>query len=156
MRAGLAEGRDGDEDEGGVQLPQLLIAQTEARHVPGRPVLHQYVGAFRQGAHDVPALRCVQVYNDAALAAVGVDEAQAALRARLIAGEGRHATGGVALGWLHFDDVCAKVSEGAGGHLAKAVGEVENAEVVKGCGGLRLGHGASSWSEEVSSRSLMN
>ena len=77
--------------------------------------------------------------TDAALAAVGVDEAEAALRARLVAGEGRHATGGVALGRLHLDDVCAKVAQGAGAHLAQAVGEVENAEVVKGCGRAAIG-----------------
>ena len=134
--AGLAEGRDGDVDEGGVQLPKLLVAQAEARQVPGSPVLNQYVGALRQGADEVTALRRVHVYDDAALAAVGVDEAEAALRARLIAGEGGHATGGVALRRLHLDDVCAQVAEGARAHLAQAVGEVENAEVVKGCGRL--------------------
>ena len=139
--AGLAEGRDGDVDEGGVQLPKLLVSQAEASQVPGSPVLNQYVGALRQGAYDVTALRRVQVNDGAALAAIGVDEAQAALRAWLIAGEGRHAAGGIAIRRLHLNDVCAQVAEGAWAHLAEAVGEIENAEVVKGCGRLRLGHG---------------
>ena len=142
VRSGLAEWRDGDVDEGGVHLPKLLVSQAEASQVPGSPVLNQYVGALRQGAYEVTALRRVHVYDDAALAAIGVDEAEAALRAWLIAGEGRHATGGVALRRLHLDDVGAQVAEGAGAHLAQAVGEVEYAEVVKGCGRLRLGHWA--------------
>ena len=142
MGAGLAEGRDGDVDEGGVQLPQLLEAQSEASHVSWRPVLHQDVRALRQSADWVTALCRVHVQDDAALAAVGVDESEAALRAWLIAGEGRHAARGVSLRRLHLDDVCAKVAQGAGAHLAEAVGEVENAEVIKGCGRLRLGHWA--------------
>ena len=142
--AGLAEGRDGDVHEARVQLPKLLVAQAEACQVARLPVLDKDVGALRKRPDGFAALGSVQVYDCAALAAVGVDEAEAAFRAWLVAGEGPHASGGVALGRLNLDDVCAKVAEGPGAHLAQAVGEVQDAEVVEGCGRLRLGHGASS------------
>src|SRR5438093_2775084 len=50
VHARLPEGRDGDVDEPGMQLAQVLIAEPEPRQFARLPIFYQHVGTPGEGA----------------------------------------------------------------------------------------------------------
>ena len=124
MRACLSEGGDGDVDEAGVHGFEVFISEAEARQIAGGEVFHEDVRAFGEGSNLGAVFGNVDVQDDAAFGAVGMDEAKASLRVLDVAREGGHVARRIAAGRLYFDDVSAKVAEGAGAVLREVAGQV--------------------------------
>jgi len=70
QRPVLAEAGDADDDEAGVQVPDLHDRQPEALERPWPEVLDQHVRAFEQPAEDGELVRALEVERDPELVAI--------------------------------------------------------------------------------------
>jgi len=99
LRAELAVGGDGGEDQAGVGLFQILVTQTPGVHGPQGESLQQHVGLGGQALQDLAPLRLVQVQGDVIFVAAFYQVVEAlSLVHQAIGGAGAQK---VALGRLH-------------------------------------------------------
>jgi len=109
--AGLAEGRDRDHHEVGVQGGERAVVEAPTLHPCRRVVLDQDVGPGDELAQPIAFVGTADVQADAPL--VGIEEVveAALLGVRDIAGEGAPAPCDVAVGRLDLDDVGSVIRE---------------------------------------------
>ena len=111
-----AEAGDGDVNQARVDLPQGVVAQTEAVGDAGAEVLQEDVGIANQALHRLQPLRGLEIEGDGALVAVVVEE-----RGGEAVTPGRHLAGVIAApGHFHLDHVGALVGQD---HAAQRPGD---------------------------------
>ena len=133
-RAGVAEARHADEDEGRVQGLEVRVAQPQPFHYPGAEVFDQYVRFGCQARGQLPPSGGLQIEGDGPLVPVDVEEeggpVLAAVRREIDLGGAQAVR---PRGRLHLENLGPQVgqqpgAEGAGQHVA----EVEDPDAVQG------------------------
>ena len=128
-----AERGDGDMDQAGVDCRQCVVAEAKRVHRADVGRLDERVGA----ACELDELRLafvgLQIQDDRSLApCVGLpDEGVFDLAVVGAVGERASSSGGVAVGWLDCDHICAEVGEDHAADQAAVVGQVENSVVAE-------------------------
>src|SRR5205823_2790364 len=105
--AALAEAEAADVDDACVRFLHRLVRKPEARHRLRPDVVHQHIGALRERQACLQRRRMLEIQDDRALVAVGVevDRAHAGVLER------PGVAHDVAAGWLDLDHVRAEVAE---------------------------------------------
>jgi hypothetical protein len=107
----LPETKGAEIDDARIDRRHILKAQAQPRHGLRPDIVDQHVHALGQPQQHLPAFRGLQVHDDAALTAVGVQEHPA----HLAAAAGANLPDDVALRAFHLDDVGAHVAKNRGG-----------------------------------------
>ena len=129
---------DGDVDQRGVAILDVLVTQLLRRHFAGIACFDQYVGGRQQRVQVGAALIVVEVEHDAALAEAHHSPVERAVGFGL--GEGREAAAGDAAGRFDLDHFRAHVGKHAPGHFCARAGQIEDADALQQCVAFVGGH----------------
>jgi hypothetical protein len=117
---GLAEVADRRHYQGGIDLPEHGVVQTEGGHYTGAKVLDQDVGRAQQFQKYPAARVALEIEGDTSLVGIEMQKQAAALRVGNLAGERPNPTGGVAAaGMLDLDDVGAIIAKQLGAERSR-------------------------------------
>jgi len=122
---GLAEGGDGDEDDGGVERAEGGIAEAEPVEVSRGERLDDEVRGADQSEEAVSVPAVLEVEGYASLVGVVGEPEEALFGVALVVEEGADVSGGVSAGLLDLDDVRSEVAEDATAEHSLFIGQVE-------------------------------
>ncbi len=111
VRTRLAERRDGDHHETGVDLLQLRVTEIPLTHLPRQVVLDQYVRPAQQAREQLAAFRDRHIAGHAPFVRVVDEKEPALLRVSPVTREGTRPACSFARRRLHLDHVGAVVAE---------------------------------------------
>ena len=130
-RTGRAERRHGRMDDGGIDGGELVIAETQCRHVADRRVLDERVRAPHELQQSLPTLRSAQVGCDAALALVVGPVAQRAFQVRLVVDKWTQMAAAHAAGRLDSNHLSSQAGKQVARELADSLAEIQNPVVLQ-------------------------